>query len=162
MKTVSVESWNKLWSSGRGLWQGTLEEVKDYVKSKGLKHAYIVKITKAGYKPFYGATFSHSDYEKLSNPASLPRDRWITAKVRVTRSGKIEAQIPRSMVRRGNPPKDQYVVEWGSRVNFFDTLAQAKKYKADLYSRGMLYGRHVKIVHMRPGQSSKVVFEKTY
>ena len=96
MKTVSVESWNKLWGSGsgRGLWQGTLEEVRDYVKSRGIKHAYIVKIVKAGYKPFYGVTFSYPDYEKLHNPSrSIPRNKWIKAQVMVTKAGKILAKI---------------------------------------------------------------------
>lgn len=64
--------------------------------------------------------------------------------------------------RKRNSPKVQFVLEWGSNNNFFDTLAQAKKYKAGLYSRGLLFGRHVRIVRMAQGERAKVVFEKSY
>lgn len=81
-----------------------------------------------------------------TNPRRSPRSR----KVRKLRKS------------RRNPQKVQFVVEWGSSTNFFDTLKQAKKFKGQLYSRGLLFGRHVRIVRMTPGERSKVVFEKTY
>lgn len=58
--------------------------------------------------------------------------------------------------------KDQFMLEWGGSNNFFNTLIQAKKFMAGLYSLGLLFRRHVRIVHLKTDGTSKVVFEKSY
>lgn len=40
------------------------------------------------------------------NP-NLPRNRWVSGKLRVTSSGKIQMKVPASALRRGNPGRKQ-------------------------------------------------------
>lgn len=47
----------------------------------------------------YGFDFEQVTYGDEENPKALPRNRWINAKVRVTSSGKIQAQIPSGALR---------------------------------------------------------------
>lgn len=104
-----------------------------------------------------GAAKSASNPKKRKpSPRSAARK---TVQYRRTKTGKRKRVTRR---RSKNPAKSQFVVEWGTNTNFFDTLKQAKKYKSGLYSRGLLFGRRVKIVRVDPGEKSKIIFDKTY
>jgi hypothetical protein len=41
------------------------------------------------------------EQDREENPASLPRNRWVSGKLRVTSSGKIQVKVPASALRGG-------------------------------------------------------------
>src|SRR5579883_686292 len=101
---------------------------------------------------------------QVGNPArSIPRNKWINGAVMIDSRGNVKFKTTSLPRRSSNPGKEQFVVEWGSNVSFFDTLAAAKKFIARLRTRGLHYGRHILIRHVyADGRPSKVVFEKSY
>ncbi len=125
---------------------------------------------------------------KRNLEVGLPSNQFVNAKVRM-KGGKIQVMADERILgkagfkagvglkgvsvsggaklnpkKRGkrNPAKTQFVVEWGGGTNFFNTLKSAKRYIGGLRSRGLAYGRYIKIVKMEPGKPSKTVFEKEY
>jgi hypothetical protein len=117
---------------------------------------------------------------KRNLEVGLPKNQFVNAKVRM-KGGKIQVMADEKVLGKAgfkagaglsgvsvsggaklNPAKTQFVVEWGAGKNFFNTLKSAKKFIGGLRSRGLLYGRYVKIVKMEPDKPSKTVFEKEY
>jgi hypothetical protein len=74
-------------------------------------------------------------------------------------------KIRKGRVRRLRNPEGRkyYGMVWGTYHKMFKTLGAAKRYKAGLYNRGLLFGRHVQIIEYIEGtEHSKVLFDKYY
>lgn len=80
------------------------------------------------------------------NPqAQIPRGKWINGKIRVTKSGKIEAMIPRAAIKRN--PDDAAIAKLEKQLS--DTLRSWRRAADKGYSKRDHSHSHMEIVDSR-------------